>query len=95
MINLKVMNDIVKVLNTQTGETGTIRRKWFDNPRINAGVLVEVKPDTKPYIPELYTPKTVEEFTDVHGDKLEPEASSDEVEPFTETRKNRKKEDSE
>lgn len=61
------MSNFVEVLNLETGERGSIRRDWFENPVINAGVLVEVDAAQKPYIPELYK------------SKIEP--SSEEVEP--------------
>lgn len=88
-------NDLVKVMNTRTGETGKIRRRLFNNPRINSGILVEIQPGVKPFVPELYTPKTEDEFKETYPEKLvdeEPEA----VEPAPEDkeiRKSRKKED--
>lgn len=50
-------NEIVEVLNTETGDRGQIRRKHFDNPRINNGVLVEVDASQKPYVSEMYKSK--------------------------------------
>lgn len=88
-------NDIVKVMNTLTGETGMIRRRLFDNPRINSGILVEVKPNTKPFVPELYTSKTPDEFKETYPDKVESAESSEDEEETPTTRKYRKKEDSE
>lgn len=49
--------DFVPVRNTQTGEVGRLARHLFDNPAINNGILVEVKPDAKPYVKELYKAK--------------------------------------
>lgn len=50
--------DFVPVRNTQTGEVGRIARRLFENPAINKnGILVEVKPDAKPYVKELYKAK--------------------------------------
>lgn len=49
--------ELVAVRNLETGEVGTIRRDWFENEKINAGVLVEVDPDAKSYVPELYKSK--------------------------------------
>lgn len=79
-------NDTVNVLNTLTGQTGKIRRVLFENPRINSGILVEVKQDTKPFVKELYSPKTPEEFEEAHADKL---GDSEESKP----RKSRKEKD--
>lgn len=59
------MSDKITVRNIETGEVGLIRRKWFDNPRINNGILVEVDPHSKPYVLELWK------------SKLEPEAPAD------------------
>jgi len=50
-------NEKVSVLNLETGEHGWIRRKWFDNPAINKGVLVEVSEGQKSYVPELWKSK--------------------------------------
>ena len=50
-------NEIVEVLNQETGERGQIRRKLFENPRINNGILVEVDASQKPYVPELFHSK--------------------------------------
>ena len=47
-------NDIVEVLNTETGARGRISRRWFENEAINNGILVEVDADQKPYVAELY-----------------------------------------
>ena len=34
---------MVEVLNQETGERGRIRRRLFDNPAINNGILVDRK----------------------------------------------------
>lgn len=47
-------NEIVEVLNQETGERGQIRRNLFDNPRINNGILIEVDASQKPYVRELF-----------------------------------------
>lgn len=49
--------EMVRVRNLETGEVGVIRRDWFENEKINAGVLVEVDADAKSYVPELYKSK--------------------------------------
>lgn len=54
-------NEIVEVLNRETGERGHIRRKLFENPRINNGILVEVDASQKPYVPELWKSKIEDE----------------------------------
>ena len=51
------MTTKITVRNLETGEVGLIRRKWYDNPRINGGVLVEVAPGSKPYAPDLWKSK--------------------------------------
>lgn len=49
--------EMVPVRNLETGEVGVIRRDWFENEKINAGILVEVDADAKSYVPELYKSK--------------------------------------
>lgn len=50
--------DFVPVRNTDTGKVGRIARRLFENPAINPdGLLVEVEPDAKPFVQELYTAK--------------------------------------
>lgn len=67
------MSAFVEVLNRETGERGTIRRDWFENPAINAGILVEVDPSQKPYIPELYKSK-IEATEEVKPEEEDEEA---------------------
>lgn len=50
-------NEMVNVLNLETGRRGRIRRRLFDNPVFNNGILVEVDEDKKSYVPELYKSK--------------------------------------
>jgi hypothetical protein len=57
-------NDEIPVLNLETGATGSIRRKWFENPAINQGILVEVDERQKPYVPDLYKSKIVDQGTE-------------------------------
>lgn len=48
-------NEMVEVLNTETGERGRIRRRLFESPVFNRnGILVEVEANQKPYLPEMY-----------------------------------------
>lgn len=58
------------VLNVNTGQVGTIPRRFLDHPVINRGQLVEVQADTKPYVPELFKASTAEEFSENHPDKV-------------------------
>lgn len=57
-------NSIVEVLNQETGARGKIRRKWFENPVINNGILVEVDASQKPYVPELFHSRIPVEIVD-------------------------------
>lgn len=51
------MNDTVEVLNLETGKRGKIRRSLFEHSYFNPGILVEVDPTQKPYVPDLYKSK--------------------------------------
>lgn len=51
------MTDIVHVRNIHTGQVGTIRRRLFEHPYFNRGILIEVDADAKPYVPALYSSK--------------------------------------
>lgn len=53
-------NEIVAVLNTETGQTGTLLRYLFENETFNNGILVEVDPHQKPYVAELYKSKVAD-----------------------------------
>jgi hypothetical protein len=57
--------EFVRVRNLETGQVGSIRRKWFESAVINRDILVEVADDAKPYVPELYKSK-IEEPEVVH-----------------------------
>lgn len=59
-------NETVRVLNTQTGKVGTVPRRIFEHPVLSGGSLVEVEHDQKPYVSELYRPRTVEEWESEH-----------------------------
>lgn len=71
------MNDIVEVMNLDTGERGKIRRKHFENPRINDGILVEVDPEQKPYVSELYKSRLPEDDEIEDGDTKTDEEKSE------------------
>ena len=66
------MNDsFVNVLNTKTGKTGRMPRRLFEHPVFNRdGILVEVKPGTKPYNEVLYREQDPETFVKQHPDKV-------------------------
>ena len=71
------MNDMVEVLNQETGERGRIRRRLFDNPAINNGVLVEVDPSQKPYAAELFKSRLTEPAVDPADDPDAPDEEPD------------------
>ena len=48
----------------ETGQVGTIRRAWFENPAINNGILIEAKPGQKSYEPELFKSRLKEPAAD-------------------------------
>ena len=54
-------HELVHVLNTQTGQVGSIRRRLFESRVFNPnGLLVEVPNTQKPYLPEMYRAKPLE-----------------------------------
>lgn len=61
-------NELVNVLNLETGERGLIRRRLFESPVFNPGVLVEVDADQKPYVSELYKSKVESDREIAEGD---------------------------
>jgi hypothetical protein len=63
--------EFVEVRNKHNGQRGTIRRDWFENPAINAGVLEEVESDQKPYVRELFRSRM--EPTHTPGPEIEEE----------------------
>lgn len=72
------MIDYVEVLNQETGERGRIYRRWFENKRINPGILVEVDADQKPYTPELFKSRRVDEVVETSKPGLNvPDAEAD------------------
>lgn len=54
--------DTLTVRNTNRGTVGPVRRRIFESPVLNPGILVEVEHDAKPYVPELYKPRTAEQY---------------------------------
>lgn len=52
----------VTVRNTKTGRVGVVPRRYLESDVLNKGRLVEVESNAKPYIPELYRPRTADEF---------------------------------
>lgn len=67
--------ETVDVLNLETGERGLIRRDWFENEKINNGILVEVDPDQKPYVADLFKAK-------VPGASADDDLEDDEIRPY-------------
>ena len=68
---------MVEVLNQETGERGRIRRRLFDNPAINNGVLVEVDPSQKPYVTEMFKSRLTEPAVDPANDPDAPDEEPD------------------
>lgn len=56
------MTENIRVRNTKTGRVGFVRRRIFESPVLNPDTLVEVEHDAKPYVPELYRPRTASEY---------------------------------
>ena len=67
---------MVEVLNQETGERGR-RRRLFDNPAINNGVLVEVDPSQKPYVVDLFKSRLIEPAEDPANDPDAPDEEPD------------------
>lgn len=67
-------NEMVEVLNLLTGERGQIRRRLFESPVFNDGILEEVDPEQKPYVPELFKSRVEVDTLDAE------EADDDETE---------------
>jgi len=61
------MSDKITVLNTLTGQVGKIRAKLFNSPVFNRGNLVEVDPERKPYVADLWKPRTADEYLAQRG----------------------------
>lgn len=76
-------NDLVHVLNTQTGRVGDVRRRIFEHKVFNPGILVEVSDNAKPYIPELYRPKDADTFLEQKALKTQTEEADAEVDTNT------------
>ena len=68
---------MVEVLNQETGERGRIRRRLFDNPAINNGILVEVDPSQKPYVTEMFKSRLTEPAVDPADDPDAPDEEPD------------------
>lgn len=61
MIVGDMTTEMVRVLNTHNGETGVLPRRFFENARYNK-YLVEVDPNQKAYVAELFKPQTPKKF---------------------------------
>jgi hypothetical protein len=69
----------VEILNQGTGERGRIRRRKLENPSIvKPGLLVEVEPGTKPYLPEMFKDRTFAEPMPTKPDTKEADKALDE-----------------
>lgn len=55
------LSEKIKVLNTDTGAVGWIKRRLFENPRFNRGILEEVPANQKPYTAALFKSKVSDE----------------------------------
>lgn len=60
--------EMVRVLNTHNGQTGTVPRAIYEHPAFNK-YLVEVNPSMKEYVPELFKPQTPEIFAETQSKK--------------------------
>lgn len=70
--------DYVEVLNEETGERGRIPRHWFESGVINPGILTEVSKSQKPYTPELFKSRRVDEVVETSEPGLNvPDAAAD------------------
>lgn len=58
-------SETVKVRNLHTGQVGVIPRAFYEHPVINPGVLEEVEPDAKSYVPSMYRSRLTEPAVDV------------------------------
>ena len=79
------MNDMVEVLNLETGARGKVRRSILEHEYFNPGILVEVDPTQKPYEPEMYKSRLTEPAVDPvtvedPAPDEEPESDSEEEE---------------
>lgn len=76
------MSDKVKVLNTANGQVQLVRPIYVDNPKYPT--LVQVKPETKGNLRELWREKTPDEYKELHSEKV---VSTESVEPESEQEK--------
>jgi hypothetical protein len=64
----------VEVLNEDTGKRGRISRGHLENPAIvKPGLLTEVDPDQKPYLPEMFKSRVEEPETEEADEALDEE----------------------
>lgn len=74
------MSETITVQSVVDGQVFKLRKSLFDNEYFNAGNLVEVPEGTKPFIPETYKEKTVEEFEKTHPGRVKNTSKDDESE---------------
>lgn len=72
-------NEYVEVLNLETGARGRIRRRLFENPAFNNGILEEVEATQKPYAPELYKSKVEPETPPLLDELVEDEIEEEDA----------------
>ena len=58
------------VIDVNSGEVRDIPTWQFKHRIFNPGIYVEATADAKPYVQELYKPKTVEQFEEIHPEKV-------------------------
>lgn len=63
------MTKLVKVMNTVTGKSG-VETEFIATHPVFGKSLVIVKDTVRSNVPELYRPKTVEEYTELYPDKV-------------------------
>jgi len=76
------MSEMIKVLNTETGAVGFIKRRLFENPAIfNQDTFVRVDEEQKPYAPATFKPRSAKKFKEQHPAKVVevPEEPADEA----------------
>lgn len=74
------MADVITVLNTETGQTGTIKRKLLDNPALfDREFFTEVEESQKSYVPALFKPRTAKKYKEQHPEKVVAEDAAEAV----------------
>ena len=58
------------VIDVKSGEVRDIPTWQFKHRIFNPGIYVEASADAKPYVQELYKPKSADEFEEIHPEKV-------------------------